>query len=1468
MAERGALSLLSLLCLTFPCTETTAAKHVDKGSTVHPFSPFWFTVEPQDTLAIRGNSALLNCSAHSDAATPARIEWKKDGTFMSLVSDERRHILPDGSLFFTHVVHSKHNKPDEGTYQCVATIDNLGSISSRTARLSVAGMPRFGSQPAPATVHLGDSQVMACEVNSDLVPFARWEKDRQSLELSTRLIQLPSGALVISNASEADAGLYRCLVENVGSSKSSDEAQLQTLPEIGEERKLEFLVQPVSVAKVMGASVLLPCAVTAYPTPHIRWMFGDKLLEESEGRVEVVAGGSLQISNLTEEDAGIYTCVADNSNSTIEAQAELTVQVPPQFAKRPVNIYAHESMDIVFECDVSGSPAPTVKWVKNGDAVIPSDYFKIIKEHNLQVLGLVKSDEGFYQCLAENDAGNIQSSAQLIILDHGSGGVGSPAGPAPSAPRDVVASLVSTRFIKLTWRQPAEPHGDELTYSVFYSQEGNSRERVVNTSRPGEMQVTIQNLMPDTKYRFRVVAHNSNGQGESSAALKVATQAEVQVPGPAPNLQAVSKTPTSASLSWDKPVTGNGEILTYKLYYTDKSADNEQDVDIDVQSYTMTELKKNTEYSFRVVAINKHGPGVSTEDIVVRTLSDVPSAAPQNLTLEVQNSKSIMLRWQPPPLSGQNGEIITYKIRYRKGSRRSESAVTTAGTQLYKLIDGLEPGTEYSFRVLAMTVNGTGPATEWTTTETFESDLDESRVPDQPSSLHVRPLVNSIVVSWTPPENQDIVVRGYTIGYGIGSPHAQTIKVDYKQRYFTIENLDPSSHYVITLKAFNNVGEGIPVYESAITRPQSVPDPTPMMPPVGVQASVLSHDTIKVTWADNSLPKNQKITDNRFYTVQWKTNIPANTKVKMANATSLSHMVTGLKPNTLYEFSVMVTKGRRTSTWSMTAQGTTFETIPSSSPKDVTVVSKENKPRTIIVNWQPPSEANGKITGYIIYYSTDVNAEVHDWVIEPVVGNRLTHQIQELTLDTTYYFKIQARNSKGMGPMSEAVQFRTPKTESSDKMANDQASNLPPKPGPSGNQHPQEPGTTLGKLGVGSGENHILVIVIIISVGAFTIIVVVVGAFLCTRRTTSHQKKKRAASKSSNGSHKYKGNSKDLKPPDLWIHHERLELKPMDKSPEPNPVMTETPIPRSSQDITPADSSLESNPHLQQRRNSYRGHESEDSMSTLAGRRGMRPKMMMPFDAQPPQPVISAHPIHSLDNHHHYYHMGSLASPTRSYLYHQGSGHPRPHACATPISHLDRVDSTESVRNTPSSEPLPPATASSQASCPSEILADPEGSYHGSTTTEEEASYSSNLPPHRSAHPHAHAHPLKSFAVPVIPASSHPSYESPALPSTPLLTQTGPPTHPHVVKTASIGTLGRTRTPMIVTVPNAPDVPETSKMLEDVDSVLASLPPCPSPAPRSNPVPLPQSYEPDELTEEMAHLEGLMKDLNAITTAP
>ncbi|KAL1782514.1 neogenin isoform X2 [Sigmodon hispidus] len=1319
------------------------------GASVRTFTPFYFLVEPVDTLSVRGSSVILNCSAYSEPSP--KIEWKKDGTFLNLVSDDRRQLLPDGSLFISNVVHSKHNKPDEGFYQCVATVDNLGTIVSRTAKLTVAGLPRFTSQPESSSVYAGNSAILNCEVNADLVPFVRWEQNKQSLLLDDRVVKLPSGTLVISNVTEGDGGFYRCIVESSGPPKISDEAELKVLQGPEEMLNLVFLMQPSSMIRVTGQSAVLPCVVSGLPSPVIRWMKNDEVLDtESSERLVLLAGGSLEISDVTEDDAGRYFCIADNGNKTIEARAELSVQ----------------------------------------DVAIPT---------------------------------LPPTSLTSATTDHLAPAT---TGPLPSAPRDVVASLVSTRFIKLTWRTPAsDPHGDNLTYSVFYTKEGIARERIENTSQPGEMQVTIQNLMPATVYIFRVMAQNRHGSGESSAPLRVETQPEVQLPGPAPNIRAYATSPTSITVTWETPLSGNGEIQNYKLYYMEKGTDKEQDVDVSSHSYTINGLKKYTEYSFRVVAYNKHGPGVSTQDVAVRTLSDVPSAAPQNLSLEVRNSKSIVIHWQPPSSATQNGQITGYKIRYRKASRKSDVTETlVAGTQLSQLIEGLDRGTEYNFRIAALTVNGTGPATDWLSAETFESDLDETRVPEVPSSLHVRPLVTSIVVSWTPPENQNIVVRGYAIGYGIGSPHAQTIKVDYKQRYYTIENLDPSSHYVITLKAFNNVGEGIPLYESAVTRPHTVPDPTPMMPPVGVQAYILSHDTIRITWADNSLPKHQKITDSRYYTVRWKTNIPANTKYKNANSTTLSYLVTGLKPNTLYEFSVMVTKGRRSSTWSMTAHGATFELVPTSPPKDVTVVSKEGKPRTIIVNWQPPSEANGKITGYIIYYSTDVNAEIHDWVIEPVVGNRLTHQIQELTLDTPYYFKIQARNSKGMGPMSEAVQFRTPKALGSAG----KGSRLPDlgsdyKPPMSGSNSPHGSPT--------SPLDSNMLLVIIVSVGVITIVVVVIIAVFCTRRTTSHQKKKRAACKSVNGSHKYKGNCKDVKPPDLWIHHERLELKPIDKSPDPNPVMTDTPIPRNSQDITPVDNSMDSNIH--QRRNSYRGHESEDSMSTLAGRRGMRPKMMMPFDSQPPQPVISAHPIHSLDNPHHHFHSSSLASPARSHLYHPSS----PWPIGTSMSLSDRANSTESVRNTPSTDTMP--ASSSQTCCTDHQ--DPEGATSSSYLASSQEEDSGQSLPTAHVRP---SHPLKSFAVPAIPPPGPPVYD-PALPSTPLLSQQALNHHIHSVKTASIGTLGRSRPPMPVVVPSAPEVQETTRMLEDSES----------------------SYEPDELTKEMAHLEGLMKDLNAITTA-
>jgi neogenin len=66
----------------------------------------------------------------------------------------------------------------------------------------------------------------------------------------------------------------------------------------------------------------------------------------------------------------------------------------------------------------------------------------------------------------------------------------------------------------------------------------------------------------------------------------------------------------------------------------------------------------------------------------------------------------------------------------------------------------------------------------------------ESVVPGEPSSLRLRALTNSIMVSWTPPSSaENIMVRGYALGYGIGFPDSYKLVLDAKLRGHTIKGL-------------------------------------------------------------------------------------------------------------------------------------------------------------------------------------------------------------------------------------------------------------------------------------------------------------------------------------------------------------------------------------------------------------------------------------------------------------------------------------------------------------------------------------------------------------------------------------------------------------------------------------------------------------------------------------------------------
>lgn len=68
---------------------------------------------------------------------------------------------------------------------------------------------------------------------------------------------------------------------------------------------------------------------------------------------------------------------------------------------------------------------------------------------------------------------------------------------------------------------------------------------------------------------------------------------------------------------------------------------------------------------------------------------------------------------------------------------------------------------------------------------------------------------------------------------------------------------EPNAEYVISLRAFNSVGDGQPVYEQVRTRPPEPPSAPTLTPPVGLKAEVLTPFTVALQWTDTTLNRNQ-----------------------------------------------------------------------------------------------------------------------------------------------------------------------------------------------------------------------------------------------------------------------------------------------------------------------------------------------------------------------------------------------------------------------------------------------------------------------------------------------------------------------------------------------------------------------------------------------------------------------------------
>ncbi|GBP89205.1 Neogenin, partial [Eumeta japonica] len=555
-----------------------------------------------------------------------------------------------------------------------------------------------------------------------------------------------------------------------------------------------------------------------------------------------------------------------------------------------------------------------------------------------------------------------------------------------------------------------------------------------------------------------------------------------------------------------------------------------------VTELTVGGLRAGAEYGVRVAAAG----GASSAELRVRTPPAAPAASPVNVTATPASATSILVRWDAPPTRTHRGPLTGYKIRYRAvngpgagmGTRRRAESLTTPADARRAELRGLERGTTYQVRVCALNANGSGPFSEWTTASTAPHDLDESAPPPQPPPLRTRAGRDWISVWWSAEGAGagGVRVRGYSLGWGLGVPDEHSRDLSPHTHSYVIRDLQLNAEYVISLRASNNLGPGPPVYATVRTRTADeddlgdVPDEDsnddegddddkdlekapPLIPPVGLKVIMLSGTTAVVYWTDPTLPRGQTATDGRRYVVRWAAAGSAGGRARTFNATDLNCMIDELKPFSTYEFAVKLIKGDRESAWSMLVSNTTLEATPSTPPRDLRVTAAPNAARAVELSWSPPLRPNGLITGYVVMYAAEKASATQDWAAVAVAGPRTSTRVDKLRARTTYLFKVQARNSKGLGPFSVPVRHTTAMEEGGGALA----------------------GATSAWLWASAG-------------GACAVLALAaaLALSLCCRRGTPPLSPDRSTYQKSAA-------TAAIKPPDLWIHHDQMELKHIDK---------------------------------------------------------------------------------------------------------------------------------------------------------------------------------------------------------------------------------------------------------------------------------------------------------------------------------
>ncbi|XP_067831348.1 carcinoembryonic antigen-related cell adhesion molecule 6-like [Heptranchias perlo] len=264
----------------------------------------------------------------ANASELYRVEWKDPtgGTILTrfpaqlIVKGGTRYVdrvqlHPNGSLAIASA-----NRADEGDY--TVSMESPGGVNLTPGSRAVTLLVYEQIRNVSITVSTADvlegqpSVTLTCTVRSGTRMTFTWEKDNAAVTNSTR-VAITGSVLAIQQVRRGDTGSYTCHVENAISRGSNTQSlTVYYGPESTRVQK-EFnsdCVVPDQV--ILGRSGRFDCQADSVPPAQYSWVVNGQAQHQ---------GSSVNISGLTSEQAGNYTCIVRNIKTARQDSAYINI---------------------------------------------------------------------------------------------------------------------------------------------------------------------------------------------------------------------------------------------------------------------------------------------------------------------------------------------------------------------------------------------------------------------------------------------------------------------------------------------------------------------------------------------------------------------------------------------------------------------------------------------------------------------------------------------------------------------------------------------------------------------------------------------------------------------------------------------------------------------------------------------------------------------------------------------------------------------------------------------------------------------------------------------------------------------------------------------------------------------------------------------------------------------------------------